>query len=108
MQCSHIDHVFVPNTVKAFQFLVRENQQEQYCNKGPSVPDEKQFRIFISYDNLFIRRHSLALWEESHTTPRIDDEIVYLEPVLADKLENYKLPENSLVTLGAGEYSWRC
>lgn len=36
-------------TLKAFQFLITENQQEQYCNKSLSVPDEKHFRIFISH-----------------------------------------------------------
>lgn len=31
---------------------------------------------------------------------------MYLESALADKLEDYKLPENSPMTLDAGECSW--
>lgn len=45
---------------------------------------------------------------KSHAATHAGDEIVYLESALADKLENYKLPVNSLVTLDAGECSWGC
>lgn len=33
---------------------------------------------------------------------------LFLELALDDKLENYELPENSLVTVDAGECSWGC
>lgn len=86
-----------------FSFLLENTDQGQYCSKSLSVPDEKHLRIFISYYNLFIKCRCLGLWEESHTTTYTGDDIVYLDSALADKLENYKLPENSLVTLDAEE-----
>lgn len=92
--------------LELFSFLLENTQQGQCCSKSLSVPDEKYLRIFISYYNLFIKCRRLALWEESHTTIHTGGEIVYLEPALADKLENYKLPANSLVTLDAGECSY--
>lgn len=54
-------HLYAHCTVKIFLFLVREDKQEHYCNKSLSFLDEKHFRIFISYYNLFIKYCSLAL-----------------------------------------------
>ena len=81
--------------------LLEKTKPGQYFSKSLSVPDEEHLRIFLPYANLFSKCRSLALWEESHAITHPGDEIVYLELALAINWENYKLPENPLVTLDA-------